>query len=124
VYSTLIYRLAHRSPPEYGQATILGLVILASVMPLIGFQQWYTGRRSYQTISGKYKTQPHKLGCWRWPLFAVVAALVLIMTVLPVGLVITGTFMSVFGYFNVSDAWTLRNWQTVMSSPNFFQCLD
>jgi len=123
VYSTLIYRLAHRSPPEYGQATILGLVILASVMPLIGFQQWFTGRRSYQTISGKYKTQPHKLGRWRWPMFAVIATLVLIMTVLPVGLVIAGTFMSIFGYFGVSDAWTLRNWQTVMSSPNFTNAL-
>lgn len=123
VYSTLIYRLAHRSPPEYGQATILGMVVLTTVLPLIAFQQWYTGRRSYQTISGKFRSQPQSLGQWKWPAFAAVATLVTLMTVLPISLVIAGTFMSIFGYFQVADAWTLKNWETVLGNANFIGAL-
>jgi iron(III) transport system permease protein len=45
------------------------------------------------------------------------------MTVLPVVLVILGTFMSVFGMFNVREAWTLKNWQTVLRDVNFLNAL-
>jgi iron(III) transport system permease protein len=123
VYSTLIYRLAHKSPPEYGQATILAMVVLTSVLPLILFQQWYTSRRTFTTMTGKFKSQPLSLGRWRWPAFAIVFALVLTMTVLPVGLVLAGTFMSIFGFFFVPDAWTLRNWQAVLNNGNFINAL-
>jgi iron(III) transport system permease protein len=45
------------------------------------------------------------------------------MTVLPVVLVMLGTFMSVFGMFGVRDPWTLKNWQTVLSDVNFIGAL-
>lgn len=123
VYSTLIYRLAHRSPPEYGQATVLGMVVLASVLPMVAFQQWYTSKRSFTTISGKFRSQPQSLGKWRWPAFYVVLTLVLMITVLPILLVFAGTFMSIFGFFGVKDAWTLKNWQTVLGNANFTNAL-
>jgi ABC-type spermidine/putrescine transport system permease subunit II len=45
--------------------------------------------------------------------------MVTVMTVLPIGLVVMGTFMSLFGYFNVANVWTLRNWQLALSNPTF-----
>jgi iron(III) transport system permease protein len=45
-----------------------------------------------------------------------VALMVLLMTVLPIGLVIMGTFMSLFGYFNVAQVWSLKNWQVALSN--------
>ena len=48
-----------------------------------------------------------------------IALLVLLMTIVPVGLVVIGTFMSLFGYFNVAQVWTLRNWQTALSNATF-----
>jgi iron(III) transport system permease protein len=123
VYSTLIYRQATAAPPQYGQATVLGMLILAILLPCIVWQQWYTARHSVATVTGKFKNQPRRLRNWRWPLFGMVGGMVLIMTVLPVVLVILGTFMSVFGMFNVREAWTLKNWQTVLRDVNFLNAL-
>ncbi len=123
VYSTLIYRQATSSPPQYGIATVLSIVVLAILLPCIVWQQWYAARHSVATVTGKFRNQPQRLRAWRWPLFAIVCAMVLVMTLLPVALVLLGTFMSVFGMFNVRDPWTLKNWQTVLSDVNFLSAL-
>jgi iron(III) transport system permease protein len=123
VYSTLIYRQATASPPQFGIATVLSILILAILLPIIIWQQRYSARHAVATVTGKFKNQPRRLGIWRWPTFAVVAAMVLIMTLLPVVLVVLGTFMSVFGMFNVRDPWTLKSWQTVLHDVNFLNAL-
>lgn len=123
VYSTLIYRQALATPPEYGQATVLSMVILAVILPFVLLQQWYTGRRSHATVSGKFRSQVQQLGKWRWPVFGLVFGLVMLMTVLPIGLVVTGTFMNIFGMFGVRDPWTWDNWRTVLSNPNFTRAM-
>ena len=123
VYSTLIYRQATSSPPEFGQATVLGMVILALLLPCIAWQQWYSARHNVATVGGRFRNQPQRLGRWRWPLFGVVGGMVLIMTALPVVLVVLGTFMSNFGMFNVRDVWTLKSWQTVLADQNFLNAL-
>jgi iron(III) transport system permease protein len=123
VYSTLIYRQATSSPPQFGVATVLSIVVLAILLPIIIWQQWYSARHGVATVTGKFKNQPQRLRSWRWPMFALVAGLVLIMTVLPVILVLLGTFMSVFGMFAVRDPWTLKNWATVLADVNFSSAL-
>jgi iron(III) transport system permease protein len=123
VYSTLIYRQATTSPPEFGQATVLGMLVLVILLPCIIWQQSYSARHNVATVTGKFKNQPQRLGRWRWPVFGLVSGMVLIMTALPVVLVILGTFMSVFGMFNVKDPWTLKSWQTVLSDANFTSAL-
>jgi iron(III) transport system permease protein len=124
VYSTLIYRQATSSPPQYGVATVLSIVILAILLPCIIWQQSYSARHSVATVTGKFRNQPQRLRVWRWPVFALVCGMVLIMTVLPVVLVGIGTFMNVFGMFTVRDPWTLKNWQTVLSDVNFLNALE
>jgi iron(III) transport system permease protein len=123
VYSTLIYRQATSTPPQYGLATALGMLILAIVLPCIVWQQRYNARHSVATVTGKFRNQPQRLGRWRWPLFGVIGGMVLIMTLLPVVLVVLGTFMSVFGMFNVREPWTLKSWQTVLNDSNFLNAL-
>jgi iron(III) transport system permease protein len=123
VYSTLIYRQATASPPQYGVATVLGIVILAILLPCIVWQQRYTARHNVATVTGRFRNQPLHLRRWRWPLFGLVGGMVLIMTLLPVVLVVMGTFMSVFGVFTVREPWTLRSWQTVLSDRNFINAL-
>ncbi|MBV9327397.1 MAG: iron ABC transporter permease [Chloroflexi bacterium] len=123
VYSTLIYRQATSSPPQFGVATVLSIVVLAMLLPIVIWQQWYSARHSVATVSGKFRNQPQRLGAWRWPLFALVAGSVQIMTLLPVVLVMLGTFMSVFGMFAVREPWTLKNWATVLGDVNFTSAL-
>jgi iron(III) transport system permease protein len=123
VFSTKIYRIATREPPEYGVATALSMVILFLVLPLILFQQRYISRRSHATLSGKYRGHLQPLGAWRWPIFAVIFTIVFIMTILPVALVITGTFMNLFGYFMIANPWTMKHWTTVLANATFISAL-
>jgi iron(III) transport system permease protein len=123
VYSTLIYRRVLDPSPQYGQATVLSSLVLGMLLPLVAFQQWYGGRRSHVTVSGRFQSGVSRLGRWRWPLFAAVFALVLVMTVLPLALVGIGTFMSVFGYFDIPEPWTLAKWQTVLTNSVFRNAL-
>lgn len=119
VFSTQIYRLARQNPPQYGSATALSMLILLLMIPLILLQQWFVGRGGFATVSGKYSTRQHSLGKWRWPIFAVVSTLVASMTVLPTLLVIVGSFMKFFGNFEVTNPWTERHWQTVLTTSGF-----
>jgi iron(III) transport system permease protein len=93
------------------------MAILLIMLPAIILQQWYAGRRSYATVGGKFVARTTRLRRWRWPLFGVVLALVLLMTVLPTTLVVMGTFMTLFGFFGIPEVWTIKNWQTALGNP-------
>jgi iron(III) transport system permease protein len=123
VFSTKIYRLMREQPPAYGSATALSMLILLLVTPLIIAQQRLVERRSYVTVTGKFGARVHALGAWKWPAFAVVAGLVITMTVVPSLFVILGSFMKIFGAFEVRNPWTLQNWTTVLQNPGFVSSL-
>lgn len=117
VLSTNLYRLARSSPPMYSQATVVAMVSLSMMVPAVIFQRQYSARRSYATLTGKSTAARRSLGVWRWPIFAVVAFMVGIMTVFPMILVVVGTFMRFFGRFNLDQVWTTDHWSRVLSSP-------
>lgn len=123
VYSTLIYRQVMQSPPEYGKATALSMVILVALVPFIVAQQWLVGRRSYTTVSGKYTSRLHDLGALKWPLFGLIVGLLGAIIVLPTAFMLIGTFMKVFGVFNLPDPWTLNNWRRILSDPTLLKAL-
>jgi iron(III) transport system permease protein len=123
VYSTLIYQLAQQTPPAYGQATALAGLILVATCPLIVYQQWYAGRTSHATVSGRFSGRPLRLGWWRWPVFAAILLVLLTMTVVPMALVVMGTFMSRFGRFDAAQPWTVANWTTTFGNGQFTAAL-
>ncbi len=125
VYSTLIYRQVFDVTPQYGTATALSMIVLALLLPFIALQQWFTRRRSHATVSGKYSARLQPLGKWKWPLFAAIAILLLAITVLPVSLVVAGTFMKIFGYFALpSGSFTTANWVKALHHPQLFSALQ
>src|SRR5579862_330714 len=93
VYSTKIYQLVHREPAQFGSATVLGVVILLGMLPLILLQQRLVTRRNYTTITGKFSARVLALGHWRWPAFGAVLTLALVFTLLPLVLLLAGSFM-------------------------------
>ncbi|HEX3244024.1 MAG TPA: iron ABC transporter permease [Chloroflexota bacterium] len=117
VYSTLMYRDIQQSPPRYGSATALAMVVLVAMTPFIVLQQNFINKRSYQTVSGKFQARLYDLGGLRWPIFAAVAGLVAIILVLPTSFMVLSSFMKVFGNFNVPEPWTTGNWSRVLSDP-------
>jgi iron(III) transport system permease protein len=124
VFSTMIYDLLITRVPRYDAATALAVLILAAMLPLVLGQQWLTRGRRYTTVTGQFQNQPHKLGRWRAPVGAFMAAVVLIVLGVPVVFALLGTFMKLFGFFNIADPWTLDNWRTVLGDDQFLHSLS
>ena len=123
VFSTTIYDLLVTRVPRYDAATALAVLVLASMLPLILAQQWLTRGRRYTTVTGQFQNKRHALGAWRWPALALALGLVAIVLGVPVVFALLGTFMKLFGFFNVPEPWTLDNWKTVLADDLFASSL-
>jgi iron(III) transport system permease protein len=121
VYGTRIYDMLNNEIPDYGQATVLAVLIIAITIPFMVLQQRFTVRKSYETVTGRARTNPTPLGRAKWPLFTVVMAIAVFVSVLPMVAVTMATFMKVFGYFFIPQPWTWAHWVQVLSDPVFLQ---
>jgi iron(III) transport system permease protein len=119
VYSTKIYLLMANSPPEYKAAGTLAVSILAFVLPLIVLQRWASTRRSTAVISGRASTGLIDLGAWRWPVFGILLTIVCCMSLLPLTLLVMGSFMKLFGFFDLDQVWTATHWVKAMADTTF-----
>jgi len=123
VFSTMIYDLLVTRVPRYDAATALAVVTLAAMLPLVLAQQWLTRGRRFTTITGQFQNRPHALGRWRWPALALVLVLLVIVLGVPLAIALLGTFMKLFGFFDIPQPWTLDNWTTVLTDELFLRSL-
>lgn len=123
VYSTKIYRLLHLEPPLFGAATALSMAVVGLMLPLIILQRWITTRRRYTTVTGRYRFAHTRLGRWKWFAFFSILAVAFVVSVLPLIFSVAGTFMKLYGFFEIPQPWTLRHWETIFSDPIFLQSL-
>lgn len=56
-------------------------------------------------------------------MFLLVLFLALLITAVPVAFLSLGTFMKLFGFFEIEDPWTLDNWQHVLNDPTLIRSL-
>jgi iron(III) transport system permease protein len=118
VYSTKIHELVTWEPPQFAPAMALSTVFLGVLLLMVALQRRYIANRNYETITGRgFSIRPTPLGRWRYPLFALVLFFALVITVVPTALLFTGTFMKLFGFFNIPEPWTLENWRATLSDP-------
>jgi iron(III) transport system permease protein len=124
VYSTKVWEYLHWEPPRYDVSTALSSFFLLTIFALVWLQRVLLGARQYTTITGRgYSPRPTRLGPWRWVICAVCMLFVAVMIVLPLSFLIMGTFMRLFGFFNLADAWTTRHWQQAFDDPIFVNSL-
>jgi iron(III) transport system permease protein len=124
VYSTKIHELVTWEPPQFAPAMALSTVFLGLLLLMVAFQRRYIAKRIYTTVTGRgFSTRPTRLGRWRYPAFALVLSFALVITVLPTILLVTGTFMKLFGFFNIAEPWTLENWRATLNDPVLFRSL-
>ncbi|MEX0729801.1 MAG: iron ABC transporter permease [Aquisalimonadaceae bacterium] len=119
VYSTKIYQVLRGSPPDYGTATVLAVAILLLMLPLVIFQQWATNRRSFVTVTGNHRQDAICLGSKRWPVFIVLAVLLSLTTVVPVIFQFAGSIMTLYGFFDLPQVWSLRHWVSAFEDRTF-----
>ena len=124
VYSNKIYQLMSSSPAEFRAAGMLGTSILAMVLPLIIFQRWMSTRRSYVVLTGRSSAAPVRLGRWRWPVFVLLLAVTAFMSLLPFALLLAGSFMKLFGFFNLPQVWTMAHWVKALGDVTFVSSLN
>ncbi len=123
VYSTKIYQLINDTQPLFGAAMVLGVSILLFMAPLILLQQYLNTKRSYVTVTGHFKVALLRLGPLRWPALFLVLGFCLVLTVVPLVFVLVGTFMTLFGFFNIEQVWTFAHWEKIMDDPVFISSL-
>src|SRR5581483_6211498 len=124
VYSTKIRDLVTFEPPQYAPALALGTMLLVVLLLLVAIQRLYIGRRVYKTIGGRgFSTRQTFLGAWRWPAAITVTGIAVAVTVVPMLVLLMGTFMRAFGYFNIPNPWTIEHWQRVLSDPLLLRAL-
>ena len=124
VYSTKIHELVTWEPPQFAPAMALSTVFLGLLLLMVAFQRRYIANRIYTTVTGRgFSIRRTQLGRWRYPAFALVLSFALVITVLPTILLVTGTFMKLFGFFNIAEPWTLENWRATLNDPVLFRSL-
>jgi iron(III) transport system permease protein len=120
VYSTAIYHHVFASPPDYGPAFALSVMVFVIMAPFVLAQQTISHRRLRTSVTGKLSMGLTDLRGWRWPVFIIFLILLGAMTVLPVAFMVLGSFMEVFGYFDVpGGAFTSEHWATVLGDSQF-----
>jgi iron(III) transport system permease protein len=123
VFSTMIYDLLVTRVPRYDAATALAVLILAAMLPLVLAQQRLTRGRRYTTVTGQFQNRPHDLRHWRVLAFGFVLSVVLIVMGVPLAFALLGSFMKLFGFFDIAEPWTLDNWRTVLTDDAFLGSL-
>lgn len=124
VFSTKIHSLVTHEPQQFPPATALGTFFLIILLALVALQRLYLGKRSFVTVTGKsFTTRPLSLGRWKYPVFALVLLIALSITLIPTVFLFFGTFMKLFGFFNIANPFTFDNWRAVFSDPILLRSL-
>jgi len=124
VASTKIYDFIHWEPPYYGRATALSSVFLLTIFFLVWLQRMLIRNREYTTVTGRgFSVRTISLGPWRWVCCGFCLLFIFIMILLPLATLIMGTFMSVFGFFNLEKVWTTSHWIEAFDDPIFLSSL-
>ncbi len=124
VYSTRIHSMLEYDPMGgVAPASALSTFFLCILLLMVIFNRTYIKRRQYTTVTGRYSNHPTQLGRWRYPIFAVVLLIVSLITFVPILFLILGTFMTVFGFFNIPQVWTLSHWTMVLQDASFLNAL-
>jgi iron(III) transport system permease protein len=120
VYATRIYDLIQWEPPLFPQAMALSTLFLGILFLLALFYQRYISKRSFATVSARgVSFRPMDVGRGRYWISAFLVIFVLIGVYLPLGILIVGSLMKLFGFFSIKDPFSTRHWLLVLHDPVF-----
>ncbi len=123
VLSTRIYSMAQEYPQDVPGAITLSSFILVSVSLMLVLQNRLLAGRSYVTVTGRASAaRVMPLGRWRWLTLALCILYFMCATVLPVGVLLVGSFMRGWGIWRAQNI-TLENWAGFFSDPRLIEAI-
>jgi iron(III) transport system permease protein len=124
VVSTKIWDFIHWEPPLFERATALSSIFLLFIFLLVALHRAFLHGREFTTVSGRsHIVESCALGHWRWVTCAFSLLFIAVMIVLPLVTLVVGTFMEVFGHFQLEKIWTTRHWTGVFTDLLFLRSL-
>ena len=125
VYSTLIYDFVNLEPPLFPQAMALGTIFLAILLVLAILYQAYLDRAgTAATITSRgvsLRTRP--AGWWHYAASIVLFGYIFVTIVLPLVMLLAGSFNRLFGFFFLPDPWTVHHWVAVLRDGRFLRAM-
>ena len=120
VYSTRIYDLVNNQPSNVGEATAMAVVFLVWLLLLTWLYRRAIGGRSYTTVTGRdYASRPILLGRWGWVALGMCLIYFTLAIAAPLAMLVAGSFMRLYGFFNVPNPYTVVHWQELFADPAF-----
>ena len=84
VLTTYIYTLTNWSPPLYGNAASVAVILMVVTGLLVVAQNKVLAGRSYTTVAGKaFRPRPLRLGRWKWLTLSLAVVYLAVVVVLP-----------------------------------------
>lgn len=126
VYSTKIFQLIvqDRTNIDFEGAAALSSVFLLLVFLLILLYGRLLGNREYATVTGRgFVPRITRLGRWRWATAAFSFLFLTVNMIAPTVIIMLGTFMKLFGFFNLPEPYTLNHWVTAVQDNLFLLSL-
>ncbi len=112
----IYYRLQQLTPPDYGSANVMSVLITLFMGGLLTLQGVFTSRRRRETISGKnYRPRAIKLGRWKGVAVAMAVLYALLTSILPLGVIVFSSFFRIFGLYSAKML-TLGNYNILSDS--------
>jgi iron(III) transport system permease protein len=124
VYSTRIYDLVAWEPPNFNSAMALSSFMLLLLLFIAVAYQRLIRHQEYATILGRGASfRPLAIGPTRWIVSVVLFLVVAISLFFPLLMLVCGSFMKLFGFFNIPTPFTLDHWRDVLVDPVFLRSL-
>jgi iron(III) transport system permease protein len=123
VYATRIYDLISWEPPQINQAMALSALFLGLLL-IVAMTYQYMLRRISKGVSQSAKGMRLQPRLRNWTAYAgtgVLSLYIVIGILLPLTMLILGSFSKLYGFFSIKDAWTLEHWREVLTDHNFLQ---
>jgi len=127
VFTTRIQNAAIETPPEFGVASALSLLLLAVCLVAVYFYRRATrNAETFATITGKgYMPTRIELGRWRWPVSIAILVMFLITLGLPLFTLAWQSFFSNLSqpFMNSPPKATLANYAYILRYPIFLDAV-
>ncbi len=127
VLTTQVYLDTKRNPPDYGEASAFGLVLILAVFGLLYYYNRLTrDSQRFQTVTGKgYRPRVADLGRWRYLTGALVLVYFFLVMLMPLLMM---AWASVMPFYTApsTDAlrlMTAKNYGTILAYPSFVEAM-